>query len=87
MTAKAEVLPVAAGRRQDIGIAVYEIELQPNLYEQQRKILPSKPVAAAYSGVPERLPRSARHIHLIFHLAEQFEELRKSDLPEEKRFF
>jgi len=26
------------------------------------------------------------HIH-VFHLGEQFEELRKSDLPEEKRFF
>ena len=57
---------------------------QRSLSEQAYKILPPTPIAAAYSSVPERLPHSARFIHLIFHLGEQFVELRNSDWPEEK---
>ena len=52
---------------------------QRDLSEQAYKILPPTPIAAAYSSVLERLPHSARLVHLIFHLGEQFVELRKSD--------
>lgn len=51
-----------------------------------RNILPLIPIAAAYFGVPERLSRSARHIHQIFKLGGQFEELRKRGLPKMNQF-
>lgn len=44
----------------------------------------SQPHSCFLFAYPKFLPRSTRLIHLIFHLGEQFVELRKSNLPEEK---